>query len=589
MENFKRKNIIRLGLLLLVELEIIWIYVTPVLSGSFLGFPLDDSWIYAVFARRFAGSLEIAFNSAQPAVGFTSSLWFLILSLGCLFHISPVVWSLLAGCVFQFIAAWFFSCLIKEFLIDGSTSSLALLADFLSWLGGLLILLCGPLIWYSLSGMETSMFLGWGLPAVYFLSRRRYWGAGLFLGLLLVTRIEGLALWGLALLYSLYIVRAVSRSEASKIRHSPDGEIPRNPRDNRDKLQDKKLFKIFKKLLPLICIPAIFLGLELLKNIWLTGGLLPTTFAGRKWLSVPAGGRGVIAYIRIWLYGLKISLLPPFLQTNPFIIIFWIVVFALALITGWLVVRGAYFNRRKISGLLLLLLWGLAHNLVYIIILPSPSQAGRYQAVNFILFWLLVFLPIAAGILKFGSSEFKEGHSGLWKAGIFQKVICVFLALLLGTIIFLDLFSTFKWKTIYLSSVRHINDVHIASARWVDKFLPSRSRVAAFDIGALKYFSPGTEVIDLGGLVDRDFAAYLEKGEVVDYLKKKEAGYLAMVELQNSPGWIFDNLKIRGDPRLHLKPQFGIMLKPEIYRLHYREAANTFPKIVVYKIEWIGD
>jgi len=87
-------------------------------------------------------------------------------------------------------------------------------------------------------------------------------------------------------------------------------------------------------------------------------------------------------------------------------------------------------------------------------------------------------------------------------------------------------------------------------------------------------------------LVDREFAGYLQEGRVVDYIKDRKAGYLAMVELQNSPGWIFENLKIQGDPRLELKPLFGMMQRSEIYRLHYREAAITFPKMVVYEIEW---
>jgi len=206
--------------------------------------------------------------------------------------------------------------------------------------------------------------------------------------------------------------------------------------------------------------------------------------------------------------------------------------------------------------------------------------------VNFILFWLLGYLPLAAGISGLGRGGLKEKRSGREKPGIPRKVVRLCLFLLLGALIILDLFSAFKWRTIYLSSVRHINDVHITAARWIDRFLPPGSRVAAFDIGALKYFSDGTEVIDLGGLVDRDFAAYLEEERVVDYLRKKKAQYLAMVELQTSPGWIFDNLKIKGDPRLELEPLFGVMLRPEIYRIHYREAANTFPKIVVYKIKW---
>ncbi len=550
------------ALFIAAELAVLVFYLTPVLIITSPGFPLDDSWIYAVFARNFVSSGEIAFNLGHPSLGFTSSLWFLFLSLGNLLRLSVIGWSIFLGVVSQVTLASMTGLLVYSFLIDVghrhspfSKTPPGGIAWILSFFASLLILLCGPLIWYSLSGMETTCFMAIGLLAIFLLSRGWYRWAGLALGFLLITRIEGMALWGIALLYT----AAVEYRRQTEGGRSALCAVP-----------------YAKKLIPLVLIPSLFLLLELLKNLYLTGALLPTTFAGRKWLSVPAGGRGPIDYLRLWGYGFKLTLLPQFLQENPLLVIFWIGAGSLTIMAIWLLLKEALSNKKRITGVSLLVLWVIGHNLVYMVMLPSPSQAGRYQALNYILFWLMLFLPLSAGLLWLKSIP----------GGKRRIISGVFLSLLLAGVFLIDLTSMARWKEIYLATVRHINDVHIKIADRINDELPEGSRVAAFDIGALKYFSPGTEIIDLGGLVDREFAGYLQEGRVVDYMKDREVSYLAMVELQNSPGWIFENLKILGDPRLKLKPLFGMMQRPEIYRIHYRTAAITFPKMVLYKLEW---
>lgn len=594
-------KLICFSLLLLVELAVIFFYITPVLAVTSAGFPLDDSWIYAVFARNFVASGEIAFNLGHPSLGFTSSLWFLLLSLGRLWKFSPIGWSIFMGCTAQVMLAIISGLLVYRFLMtveevshrsgriigkldseagESVVSRPALDGDpppgwavrLLSFFASLLLLLCGPLVWYSLSGMETTCFMAIGLLAIYSLSRGWYRWAGIALGFLLITRIEGIALWGLAVAYAVIIEIRTAGEVFGRSGRMTDRLNPGEQAVEKNTCA----FKIIKNLIPLILLPAIFLFLEVLKNLYFTGALLPTTFAGRRWLSVPAGGRGPVAYLKLWGYGFKLTLLPQFLQENPLLIFFWIGAGILALLSIRILLKEAVANKRRISGLSLFILWVIGHNLVYMVMLPSPSQAGRYQALNFLFFWLILFLPIASSLIRLTANPDRK-----------RKIFSIaFLSVLLGGIFLLDLTSTVRWKEIYLGTVRHINDVHLIVASRVKDELPPGSRVAAFDIGALKYFSPGTEIIDLGGLVDREFAGYLREGRVVDYIKDRKAGYLAMVELQNSPGRIFENLKIQGDPRLKLKPLFGMMQRPEIYRLHYREAAITFPKMVLYEIEW---
>jgi hypothetical protein len=45
------------------------------------GFPLDDAWIHAVYAREFARSGMLAYNPGVPATGETSPLWAMVLAL----------------------------------------------------------------------------------------------------------------------------------------------------------------------------------------------------------------------------------------------------------------------------------------------------------------------------------------------------------------------------------------------------------------------------------------------------------------------------------------------------------------------------
>ncbi len=45
------------------------------------GFPLDDAWIHAVYAREFARSATLAYNPGVPATGETSPLWAVVLAI----------------------------------------------------------------------------------------------------------------------------------------------------------------------------------------------------------------------------------------------------------------------------------------------------------------------------------------------------------------------------------------------------------------------------------------------------------------------------------------------------------------------------
>lgn len=150
------------------------------------GYSLDDSWIYATFARNLASGQGYAFNPGEHVAGATGPLYVFILALlYSLFR--DVIWpakilGLLCLCA---------SCLvIYETMrrIDPTSRVKPLLA-------GLLVAVSPPLLWGSLSGMEIPVYLLLACLGVYFYVCEKWtlavlcWSVGIWLrpdGLFLV-------------------------------------------------------------------------------------------------------------------------------------------------------------------------------------------------------------------------------------------------------------------------------------------------------------------------------------------------------------------------------------------------------------------
>src|SRR5512135_3568930 len=58
-----------------------------------IGFPLDDAWIHATYARNLAIRGEWSFLPGQPSAGSTSPLWRLLLAAGARIGLAPTWWA----------------------------------------------------------------------------------------------------------------------------------------------------------------------------------------------------------------------------------------------------------------------------------------------------------------------------------------------------------------------------------------------------------------------------------------------------------------------------------------------------------------
>ncbi|GBC98345.1 hypothetical protein HRbin17_00847 [bacterium HR17] len=57
------------------------LFLEKAVAGEW-GFPFDDSWIFAQYARHLAEGQGFCFNRGEPSSGFTSFLWVLLCALG---------------------------------------------------------------------------------------------------------------------------------------------------------------------------------------------------------------------------------------------------------------------------------------------------------------------------------------------------------------------------------------------------------------------------------------------------------------------------------------------------------------------------
>ncbi len=135
-----------------------FLYAEHGIAGQW-GFSLDDSWIYATFARNLATGQGYAFNPGEHVAGATGPLYVFILGfLYILFH--DVVWPakilgvvcLAASSVLMYFAAR---------RMDPSSSIKPLMA-------GLLVALSPSLLWGALGGMEVPVYLLLACLGAYF-------------------------------------------------------------------------------------------------------------------------------------------------------------------------------------------------------------------------------------------------------------------------------------------------------------------------------------------------------------------------------------------------------------------------------------
>ncbi len=169
------------------------VYATAeVKLGGGPGWPLDDAWIHAEFARHLAAGEGLAFAAGDRVAGSTAPLWTALVSLGFTFGLSPLVWTKLVGV----------GCFLLAVVAARRLAETLGLAPGLAVLAAALTAATGWLVWGALSGLEIPLFLSLSLAGIERHVRERGGErlplAPAILALAALARPEGLLLLALA-------------------------------------------------------------------------------------------------------------------------------------------------------------------------------------------------------------------------------------------------------------------------------------------------------------------------------------------------------------------------------------------------------
>ena len=212
-------------------------------------------------------------------------------------------------------------------------------------------------------------------------------------------------------------------------------------------------------------------------------------------------------------------------------------------------------------------------NLLYVMLLPNIGHGGRYQPLNLFLAPVLAAVGLAALGSWIGRRRIAPTRIQVLSSAVIA-VAC--------------LPSLSAWNRIVHDGVGHINQAHVAVAQWARVQVPRGTPIAAFDIGALAYFS-GHPILDLGGLVDRDFLPYLEQGKASEYLRERGVHLVALPMDYANTSEIGARLGLVGSRDLTLVTVAEAAAPREVWKPVFEVTGSASPRVALYRIVWRTD
>lgn len=454
------------------------------LAPSPLELPMDDSYIHFVYAENLSEHGSLFFNTpGEKGVGDSSLLWVLLLAAGSRVGLSLPWLSKLLGLACLAAVGIGIYHLLKP-----------LLSPWLALGGALLVILSGHMMWFALSGMETLLFLALGILALICYREERWIWLGVFLGLLAITRVEGIIL--VMVIGAIDILRFKTVRSGMLVAGMLCGLIflpwilylwlrtghflPTSGIGKHYSLSLSTQLAISRigALAWLIRLPALIYPLMWFGYAFafiLGGNALPAPY-----INFTTGAGPLSVNLSVWaILGLVTVIMP----------LLWI---CTSRLVEFLRTRDWVNDRRRLP-LVIFLIWMILHNLCYMIYLPTIGTASRYASLNHVALWLALGL----GVYSVKGTPYKA-----WLA---------------AGLAIIALANTFYWNRVYDANLEHMLNVRIAAAEYLREQMPGSEACAAFDVGALKYYGQ-TRLIDLGGLVDPDLVQWFTKGRLDRYL-----------------------------------------------------------------------
>jgi hypothetical protein len=522
--------------------------------------PSGDSYLYFVYTQNLVDFQEFSFNPGlREGIGTTSFLWVAILTVLYWIGIPPIISAKILGIVF-----WGFSgCLLYDLTLQGLFKQEHNQRVVLATLVALIGILSGSIVWIALSGMETLLFISLCLLSFWLYTKEKWFTLGVSLGLLALTRIEGIILAGVLIAIEIIYHRRISKTH-------------------------------FQIALPILFLLVPWMGYLTIRE----GVPITSSFQGRQvvifevdkhiayqfpqlaWaLKVPPLIHFFCWFVFVIIHVTGISIVSgPSLRLEssllgaqlsfPLIglLVVSIICFPLIIIAFKYLYeqRGRFKKSDHFHRVILIAgIWLFAHNLAYALFLPQVGSAGRYALMNHIGFWLLLFIGIFA------------------LRNRYLKLIASF-----ATITLLGI-SLSYWNSIYKANVDYQINVRIPAARFIDEEISQDKVVGATDLGVLKYYS-SQHIVDLFGHVNPEYVGFRNSGGTwADYLSLEEVCYLVLFDSIETNGLDFTReMKLNDDSRFDLEKEVTFSISPEEWLFGNGPHQNYMPAMSIYRVIW---
>jgi hypothetical protein len=517
-------------------------------------FPMDDTYIHFVYAENLADTGALFFNSpSEVGVGTSSILWVLLLSLGYKLGIP------LSTCA-KFLG-------ISSLIVFGIALYFLLRSVFpavVSLAGALLVVLSGHFTWFALSGMETVLFVALGILALLCYRDKHWVWLGILLGLLTLTRSEGILLLFIIAAFDIWKQRTIQKS-----------------------------LIISALICALICGPWFI-------YLWVrTGFPLPTSGAGKHFtnnisIQIAVQSKPALAWLSkvpwltypfMWLTYMVEFILGGFALPAPYLTIplvgpleyklsIWAIVGLVVVVMPllWISLRQLmrffkspnWINKESHLPLVILLVWMILNNLVYMAYLPMLGTASRYAILKHIALW--IGLAIGAWYLR-------------------RRRVFILLAIGLAAIAVANMAY---WDKVYEANIEHMQNVRIAAATYIHEQVPQEAVCAASDIGAVRYYGERA-IVDLGGLIEPDAGQWYLEGKIDQYLAEHGVTCLVLPgRAGTNEDGVFDLAQVYGFTQsklFSLNEVRVFQIERERWLLGYYPVVNYQATVTVYSLD----
>jgi arabinofuranosyltransferase len=447
---------------------IYFLYASFKANGYFC-FPLDDPWIHLTFAKNLVnyGSFSY-FKNELATSGSTSPVYTLLAALLYLFFKNEFLISYFLGISFGMLLVYLTLKLSKK-LIPAEPEESSRPVQLLAAAAALFVALEPKLNLINVSGMETSMFISFIAAGLYAYQKKKMILLGIFLGLAVWCRPDGLVLWA-AVIFDYFIQKYLFKKKNGRRISTPTDENP-------------------KKIITALSAALIFLASYFVFNYFLSGSILPNTYSA-KLEYYHSNDRGAFLENEVVKYFTQFEFS-----------LFWV-----PFLIGVVGILRSLFKKEK-SGLLVFLLFILGLIGVYYIKLPFAHRFGRYL-MPVIPFYIIIAVSGVKIFFDFISVKFKS-------AGLSNFLFIIYLVSACAVLINQNIKETEEY-TFYC---KYHNERHVAAGKWLKANTNENAVIATHDIGAIAFYSE-RKIIDMTGLITPELINQINKPLYSDYLNK---------------------------------------------------------------------